>query len=107
MQDIAALLAYANSCSERASATRRAIPDNTKLTEREQEVLVLVAHGYSRRAIGQSLSISMNTAARHIANIYAKLGVSTVAEATQWAYSRRLIAAPQIENSGGASYMQL
>lgn len=107
MHDITALIAYANSCSERSSDTRHTHPDNARLTGREQEVLVLVAHGYSRRAIGESLSISMNTAARHIANIYAKLGVSTVAEATQWAYSQRLIAVPETAKSEGGSYMHI
>ena len=95
MPEIAALVAHATHSFECASTCRNPIADGSGLTVREQEVLVLVAHGYSRRAIGQSLSISMNTAARHIANIYSKLGVSTVAEATVWAYSQQLISLPE------------
>lgn len=61
------------------------------LSKRELEVLVLVANGYNRKSIGASLGISVNTAARHIANIYSKLGISTVAEATSLAYNCNVI----------------
>ncbi len=64
------------------------------LSSRELEVLVLLANGYTRKNIGESLGISKNTAARHISNIYRKLGVSSVAEATQYAYSNRLCYLP-------------
>lgn len=57
------------------------------LSKRESEVLLLVANGYSRREIGGCLGISPNTAARHIANSYRKLDISTVAEATQYILS--------------------
>ena len=61
------------------------------LTSREKQVLVLLTHGYSRREIGDSLRISLNTASRHISNIYRKADVSTVAEAVRWAMAARLI----------------
>lgn len=61
------------------------------LSKREMEVLVLVANGYNRRDIGLTLGISANTAARHISNMYGKLGISTVAEATGLAYRTLLI----------------
>ena len=60
-------------------------PSAAELSAREQEVLVLVSNGYSRREIGDALEISVNTAARHISNIYRKLGVISVAEATRYA----------------------
>jgi len=62
----------------------------SKLTQRETEVLVLVANSYTRSEIASALGISPNTAARHIANIYRKLGISSVAEATNYAISARL-----------------
>ncbi len=62
------------------------------LTNREKEVLVLIAHGYCRREIASSLHISRNTAARHISNIYSKLDINTVAEATRIAIANRLTA---------------
>ena len=61
------------------------------LTQRENEVLVLVANSYTRAEIASTLGISPNTAARHIANIYRKLGISSVAEATNYAISARLM----------------
>lgn len=90
--EIAELLGVVQSFAQPVRQTKLRAQHGSSLTEREMEVLVLVANGYSRRAIGLSLSISMNTAARHIANIYAKLGVSSVAEATQWALSHGLVA---------------
>ena len=48
------------------------------LTQRENEVLVLVANSYTRAEIASTLGISPNTAARHIANIYRKLGISSL-----------------------------
>jgi len=68
----------------------KALPaDETgNLTTRENEVLVLVASGYNRKEIGRTLNISACTAAKHISNIYRKLGVSSVAEATRVALAR-------------------
>lgn len=62
------------------------------LSTRESQVLVLVANGYSRSEISHTLDISPNTAARHIANIYRKLDISTVAEATTYAIAAGLVA---------------
>lgn len=61
------------------------IPLQTSLSHREKEVLLLLSEGYSRRQIGQVLNISINTAAKHIASIYRKIEVTTVAEATRFA----------------------
>lgn len=61
------------------------------LSKREQEVLVLLSNGYSRREIGDALGISVNTAARHISNIYRKLGITSVAEATRYALSHAAV----------------
>jgi len=61
------------------------------LSERENQVLVLVASGYSRVEIATALRISPNTAARHISNIYGKLGVSNIAEATSYAIYAGLV----------------
>lgn len=61
------------------------------LTSREREVLTLVASGYSRKEIGEALEISGNTAACHIASIYRKLDIRTIAEATIVAIRCKLI----------------
>jgi DNA-binding NarL/FixJ family response regulator len=61
------------------------------LTARELEVLRLLAAGHSNRELGELLYISPATAARHVANIYSKLGVDSRAQATTYAHQYRLI----------------
>lgn len=61
------------------------------LTPREVEVLVLVASGMSNRAIAGHLVISEKTVARHISNIFTKLGLASRAEATAYAYQHGLV----------------
>jgi DNA-binding NarL/FixJ family response regulator len=60
------------------------------LSRRESEVLGLVATGKTNRAIAGELVISEKTVARHVSNIYAKLGLSSRAEATAYAYKHGL-----------------
>ena len=63
-----------------------ATPEFHGLTAREQEVLRLVAAGRSNREIAADLVLSEHTVARHLQNIFAKLGVSsrTAASALAW-----------------------
>jgi ATP/maltotriose-dependent transcriptional regulator MalT len=61
------------------------------LTERELEVLRLVAAGYSNRQIATELVISDHTVRRHLQNIFAKLGVSSRGAATAFAFRHGLI----------------
>jgi DNA-binding CsgD family transcriptional regulator len=56
------------------------------LTPREAEVLALVAAGHSNRQIAQALFISPKTAAVHVSNILAKLGVAGRVEAAAVAH---------------------
>jgi DNA-binding CsgD family transcriptional regulator len=61
------------------------------LSERELEVLRLVAAGKSNRDIASTLVISEHTVARHLQNIYAKLGLSSRAAATAFAFEHELV----------------
>ncbi len=61
------------------------------LTEREAEVLGLVAAGLSNRRIAAQLHLSEKTVARHLANIYTKLDVGNRAAATAFAFRHRLV----------------
>jgi ATP/maltotriose-dependent transcriptional regulator MalT len=61
------------------------------LTPRETEVLRLVATGATNRAIAAALFLSEKTVARHVANIFLKLGVSSRAAATAYAFEKRLV----------------
>jgi DNA-binding NarL/FixJ family response regulator len=55
------------------------------LTEREEEVLVLVAEGLSNRGIADRLHVSETTVRTHVSRILAKLGVSNRVQAALWA----------------------
>jgi non-specific serine/threonine protein kinase len=61
------------------------------LTEREMEVLRLLAAGQSNREVAEKLFISPTTAARHVANIYTKLGIDSRAKAVAFAHHHGLI----------------
>jgi ATP/maltotriose-dependent transcriptional regulator MalT len=61
------------------------------LSERELEVLRLVAAGKSNREIASTLVISEHTVARHLQNMYAKLGLSSRAAATAFAFEHDLV----------------
>lgn len=61
------------------------------LTTREREVLVLISRGYSAAEAAKTLGIKENTAKGYIKDIYAKLGVSSRAEATAYAIQHGLI----------------
>ena len=61
------------------------------LSTRELEVLRLVASGKSNRAIATTLVISEHTVARHLQNIYAKLGISSRSAATAFAFEHKLV----------------
>ena len=60
------------------------------LTGREAEVLALVAAGRSNREIAASLVLSPKTVARHLSNIFAKLGVSSRTQAAAYAFEHGL-----------------
>jgi DNA-binding CsgD family transcriptional regulator len=65
--------------------------NNHGLTERELQVLRLIASGRTNKAIARELSLSEKTIDRHASNIFTKLGVSTRAAATAFAYEHALI----------------
>jgi DNA-binding NarL/FixJ family response regulator len=61
------------------------------LSEREAQVLRLLAAGKKNRAIADELFISEKTVARHVSNIFDKLRVSSRTGATAWAFQHKLI----------------
>lgn len=69
--------------------TRPRLPSG--LTEREVEVLRLVANGLRNAEIAAELFLSVKTVSRHISNIYAKIGVSSRAAATAFAFENDLV----------------
>ena len=75
------------------SAVRQ--PDDARghgpLTSREREVIALIATGKTNRAIADALGLSEKTVARHVSNIFTKLGLSSRAAATAYAFQHRLV----------------
>ncbi|HEX6417297.1 MAG TPA: LuxR C-terminal-related transcriptional regulator [Acidimicrobiales bacterium] len=61
------------------------------VTQREREVLRLVAGGRTNRQIATELGISAKTVERHLSNIFIKLGVANRAAATAYAYDHDLV----------------
>jgi DNA-binding CsgD family transcriptional regulator len=71
---------------------RRASPINAHgLTPRELEVLRLIAAGKTNKSIAAELVLSERTVDRHASNLFTKLGVSSRAAATAYAYEHRLV----------------
>jgi DNA-binding NarL/FixJ family response regulator len=64
------------------------------LTEREREVLVLVAKGLSNQEIADALVISERTARTHVSNILGKLGVVSRTQAALWAIREGIAPTP-------------
>jgi DNA-binding NarL/FixJ family response regulator len=61
------------------------------LTARERQVLGLVAAGHTNRQIASQLGISDHTVARHLSNIFTKIGVSSRTAATAFAFEHGLV----------------
>jgi ATP/maltotriose-dependent transcriptional regulator MalT len=78
---------------ERVEALRRPTTPGG-LTSREIEVLRCVAAGRTNKETATELVISDRTVARHLANVYVKLGVSTRTAAAAWAAEHGVVASP-------------
>jgi DNA-binding NarL/FixJ family response regulator len=70
-------------------------------SDRELEILLLVARGLSNRQIATSLSLSEATVKRHLANLYAKMNVGSRGEATRKALSEGWFTTQQMTEGGG------
>ncbi|MFY1697715.1 LuxR C-terminal-related transcriptional regulator [Solwaraspora sp. WMMA2101] len=66
-------------------------PELDQLTNREREVLRLLARGYAYKEIAKELFISIKTVETHVSNVLRKLQMSNRYELSRWAADRRLI----------------
>ncbi len=78
-----------------AGSTHETVQTTEPITDREREVLQLVASGLTNRGIGVKLSISDRTVQGHLASIYAKLQVNSRTEAVTKALNLGLIHLPE------------
>ncbi|KRV46860.1 LuxR family transcriptional regulator [Wenjunlia vitaminophila] len=65
--------------------------DLDRLTQREREVLRLIARGYAYKEIARQLFISVKTVESHVSAVLRKLQLSNRHELTRWATARRLV----------------
>ena len=65
--------------------------DLNRLTEREREVMRLIARGYAYKEVASTLFISIKTVETHVSNVLRKLQLSSRHELTRWASERRLL----------------
>jgi DNA-binding NarL/FixJ family response regulator len=81
--------------SVRAAAEARLSPEPPSrpsgLTEREVQVLRLVARGWTNREIADALVLSEHTVRRHLQNVFGRLGVSSRAAAATFAVQHDLV----------------
>jgi DNA-binding NarL/FixJ family response regulator len=71
------------------------------LTEREREVLALVARGLSNKDIAGQLFVSERTARTHVSNILTKLGLASRTQAALWAIREGIVSASDLPDIGG------
>ncbi len=72
---------------------------DNKLSERENDILKLVACGLTNQAIADKLFLSVHTVTTHRKNITKKLDIKTVSGLTVYALMNKLVSASEIENS--------
>ena len=65
--------------------------DLDRLTEREREVMRLIARGYAYKEVARELFISVKTVETHVSAVLRKLQLSNRHELTRWATARRLV----------------
>jgi len=75
------------------------MPEQNTLSEREIEILQLVATGLTNREIAQKLTISPNTVKVHLSNIFEKINVSSRTEATMFGIEHGIVDVPGVENA--------
>ncbi|HEY8482078.1 MAG TPA: response regulator transcription factor [Spirillospora sp.] len=66
-------------------------PELDQITQREREVLRLIARGYAYKEIAKELFISVKTVETHVSSVLRKLQLSNRHELSRWAAARRLV----------------
>jgi DNA-binding NarL/FixJ family response regulator len=90
------VLSVSRSTADRLEGSERSV-----LSSRELEVLLLIARAMSNSQVASCLHISEGTVKRHLTNIYAKLGVSSRADATKKALTSGLLTFRDVSEPDG------
>jgi HD-GYP domain-containing protein (c-di-GMP phosphodiesterase class II) len=90
--DAAAVDAVCSAAGHQGAPVRREWPRG--LTDREVDVLRLIARGRTNREVAGELHLSPKTVGRHVENLYVKIGVSSRAAAALFAMEERLLDRP-------------
>ena len=85
------IMAYCTTQLAAMPIIKSAIEPQALLSQRELDILSLIAKGFNRREVAKLLDISANTVATHVKKIYQKLHISSRAEAVSEAYRLGLI----------------
>ncbi len=96
---VAAGQALIDSVASQQAMQRLASLPGSGLTEREREVLALVARGYTNKQIAETLYVSEKTARNHVSHILEKLGLARRSEAAAYAVEHKLVP-PKTPQSG-------
>ena len=83
--------------------TKQTAPDDLvePLTDREREVLALLAQGLSNKEIGARLFITERTARTYVSNILGKLGLASRTQAALWAVEHKIADSPKADSPKG------
>jgi DNA-binding NarL/FixJ family response regulator len=83
--------AFAADPTVTGGATPTFDPELDQLTQREREVLRLIARGYAYKEVATQLAISVKTVETHVSAVLRKLQLSSRHQLTRWASERRLL----------------
>lgn len=85
---------------ESLKSSRRGRKDDSPLTQKEREVLILVAEGRTNKQIAKVQQVSIKTVEKHRSNFMRKLGLRNSAEVARYAVSRGLLAVMESRDDG-------
>lgn len=91
IRQVAAGQTFIDASAKKQALEKLAETQGSELTEREREVLALVARGYTNKQIADALTVTEKTARNHVSHILEKLGMARRSEAAAYAVEHKLV----------------
>lgn len=91
IRQVAAGQTFIDTNAKKQALEKLAETQGSELTEREREVLALVARGYTNKQIADALTVTEKTARNHVSHILEKLGMARRSEAAAYAVEHKLV----------------